>query len=396
MTVFTLRPRALLLAVALVAAAPPAAAQTVAGRARTAQTEEERARRRSETAKALAEAVERARARLGVVRTLEDDPSAVRAIREVEAALQAAYSDHDRAYAELVRAQRLAQPQLSEAFNDAEFKRSLREATALQQALMRGDAVRVIQQRGYLGVTYSSSRTVKIENGRELMQHEEYPVLLSIEPGSPAEAAGLRKDDVILAYNGYDLRQRIPISQILVPNQVVKVRVRRDGKTQEIPVRVGARPGDVRFIEIPSSGGCGGPACGWVTTTPVAPRPPVAPVPDRAAPRPPEPGFISGTSLVVGPASITLVGAELRRVDGGMREKLNVRSGAVVLQVARGTAAARSGLQVLDVITKADGHGIASGTDVYRALESAVERNRNYVVLEVVRDKRRQEVRLVW
>ena len=399
--------RTLLLALAalaapLAAASRPVAAQAVAGGGR-AQSAEERARRRAETARAVKEAVERARARLNEVRVGEDDPEAHRAILAVDAALRAAYTDQARAAVELQRAQELARPQISVVFDDALFKRSLKEAASLQRELLL-DRVQVRRvPRGYLGISYSSTRTVRIENGQEVMKHHEYPKLLSVEPGSPAEAAGLRRDDVILAYDGHDLKDPVPVSEVLVPGKVVNVRLRRDGRTQEIPVRVGTRTES--FVRIGAEG------CGDCTRV-LAPMPPMPAMPPtsrtpampRAAPvAEPRERAISGTviepPLIIAPSAIgatMIAGAEFRRVDSDMREELDVSRGAVVLRVVRGSPAHKSGLRFLDVVTRADGRAVSSGTDLFRVLEAAVERDRNVVVLEVVRDRRKREVKLAW
>lgn len=397
MKVLPLSSRTLLLAVALAAATAPAAAQGASGGSRTRVDTEEQSRRREEIRRQLLEAVERARGRLVEVRALEpQDENAERAIREVEAALAAAMRrDETRAYEELQRAQRIAGREAASVFDDAEFKRALKDATALGREFQLSSRPRVLQ-RGYLGIRYSSTSTSTIENGRELIKHHEYPKLLSVDPGSPAQEAGLKPGDIVLAYNGYDLKQDyVPISRILVPGETVRVKVRRGRRTLDIPVKAGLRTATTTFIAPQGCGDCtvrvfGAPEVPRApeparTLTPMAPLPPLAPVPMEA--------------LIVSPTltgSATMMGAEFRRIEGGLAEKLKVSRGVVVLALARGGAAERSGLEVLDVVTRADGRSVNAGADLYRVIETAIGRRQRSIELEIVRERKKQELRLAW
>jgi uncharacterized protein (TIGR03067 family) len=64
-------------------------------------------------------------------------------------------------------------------------------------------------------------------------------------PDSPAQKAGLKKDDVLLQVGGgkaTDLKTVIALIRQVRPGAEVTIRVRRDGKEQDITVRVGVLP----------------------------------------------------------------------------------------------------------------------------------------------------------
>jgi S1-C subfamily serine protease len=62
-----------------------------------------------------------------------------------------------------------------------------------------------------------------------------YPVIESVQPGSPAERGGMRPYDVVLAQNGHDLVANPPAQPALAGDTVVFLVRRRD---TEIPLTV--------------------------------------------------------------------------------------------------------------------------------------------------------------
>ncbi len=73
------------------------------------------------------------------------------------------------------------------------------------------------------------------------------PVVTRVEPGSPADAAGLRGGDAILAIDGCDLQTVCVNWRQLVPGQAYRLRVRRDGEERDatlVPAPPRPRPTD--------------------------------------------------------------------------------------------------------------------------------------------------------
>jgi len=70
----------------------------------------------------------------------------------------------------------------------------------------------------------------------------DYPVLTELQPGSPAERAGLRVGDLYVAQNGVSVFAWTPPgTRPPAPGDTVVMRVRRDGRELDVPVVVGRR-----------------------------------------------------------------------------------------------------------------------------------------------------------
>jgi Do/DeqQ family serine protease len=94
-------------------------------------------------------------------------------------------------------------------------------------------------RRGMLGVTV---QPVTSETARELgLKQIGGALVASVEAGSPAERAGLKKGDVIVGINGTDVKDgnelRNAVSQLL-PGTNTTVVVVRDGREQRVDVRL--------------------------------------------------------------------------------------------------------------------------------------------------------------
>lgn len=86
---------------------------------------------------------------------------------------------------------------------------------------------------GYLGVYVE-------EEGGEVVVRE-------VRPGSPADAAGLREGDVILRVEGRRVTRRDELNAQVwrrPPGAVVQLGVRREGREEEVAVRLGRHPDD--------------------------------------------------------------------------------------------------------------------------------------------------------
>lgn len=72
-----------------------------------------------------------------------------------------------------------------------------------------------------------------------------------VQPGSPAEEAGVQNNDIILAFNGITIEQssQLPfyVGQVR-PGSSADLTVMRDGDTIELPVVVGALPGNEQAV----------------------------------------------------------------------------------------------------------------------------------------------------
>jgi serine protease Do len=96
-------------------------------------------------------------------------------------------------------------------------------------------------ERGWLGVsieqiTPEKARSLKIPEGTK------GTIVAEITKGSPAERAGIQKNDVITAYNGKPIPDPVSLQNAVSMSAIgsqVKVTVQRDGKRLDIPVKIG-------------------------------------------------------------------------------------------------------------------------------------------------------------
>jgi S1-C subfamily serine protease len=95
-------------------------------------------------------------------------------------------------------------------------------------------------RRGYLGV---SAQVVRLPAGLSQQINQETGLLLgSVEPGSPAEKAGLFMGDTIVALDGQPVRHLDDLLALLSGERVgasVPVRIVRGGQMTDVPVTIG-------------------------------------------------------------------------------------------------------------------------------------------------------------
>jgi hypothetical protein len=398
-------------------AARPAAAQSASGcsgeacarvRERGQLTQEQR-ERMERTRRALEGAVDRARQRIEELRTSElyrnDDDE--RALRQARLALERAEPTTPEFAMQIARLQELAAREQVRLFEDQELKSALKDVTRLQSELFVQRFPRV--RRGWLGVSFASERRVD-RNGRVTFTVEDYPEIVSVEPESPAERAGVRRGDLLLAMNGRDVVRQgpIPLSDLLVPGETLRLRVRREGRSRDMNVRVGEQQAQVGFHMLVTPDGDR-----IVTSaTPVAPLPPgayeppgvvVRPRAPRAtpAPRPPDaPQPMIYTFEGPGQGAIIVnsafLGAEIRRLDDDQREILDVDAGVLVVSVAPGTPAARAGLRSFDVVRRVGATRVQTPDELRRAIARLVAEDEGSAELTIVSKRKEKKVSLRW
>jgi len=117
------------------------------------------------------------------------------------------------------------------------FAIPMKLASFIMNSLVESGAV----ARGYLGVT-SDTVTADVAEQLGLPKETRGVVVTDIDPDSPAEKAGLKRTDVILAINGQAISAweelRLLVAQI-VPESTAKLRVVRDGRERVIEVTLG-------------------------------------------------------------------------------------------------------------------------------------------------------------
>jgi S1-C subfamily serine protease len=99
--------------------------------------------------------------------------------------------------------------------------------------------------RAWLGVGTQAVRLPEAERERLGVSQRTAVIVVEVQPGSPAAAAGLTIGDVILALGGIPVTAPEDLFAILRPERVgqtVTASLLRGGQSREIPVAVGERP----------------------------------------------------------------------------------------------------------------------------------------------------------
>lgn len=284
-------------------------------------------------------------------------------------------------------------------------------------------------RRAWLGFSYD---IVRDDRGREQTR----AAVLEVIPDSPAESAGLQVGDTILSINGINASRQLisSLGSSLEPGDDVRVAIRRNGADRALTITA-AEPRDEPFgpmvmrfdgdsirslmrVLVDSA------FAGLDTTRGFSYffadslrgeldslRTRILSVPRIRVEAFPDSMFRGGAFVftpgdtVVGswsfggntPFSFSMVGraaiagAELTRLDPGMREYFGVSEGVLVTRVPRDTPAERAGLRAGDVIVGVNGESV----DTVQELRREIQQNRgDGVRLDVVRRNQRITVEL--
>jgi len=198
---------------------------------------------------------------------------------------------------------------------------------------------------GYLGVYL---RDVTADDVTRLGLKEETGVIAErVNENSPASAGGIQDGDVILKYAGIPVFSASQFQRLVAdtpPDRKVSIVVWRSGKSQNLMVQVGARPGPTWRVP---------PERGFSYRMPNLPE--LHRRPDRdivIVPR--------RDKLGVNAAALTDQMADFLGVSG--------RTGVLVLEVRSGSPGAQAGLKAGDVIVSVNGKTVSDPQELTRSL----------------------------
>jgi serine protease Do len=237
---------------------------------------------------------------------------------------------------------------------------------------------------GYLGV---QTEEVSKDNLAKYSLREVKGVgVESVVEGSPAQAAGLQKGDVIVRVNGEEVTSTRKLTRLIgeiSPDHQARLTVSRGGSEREVTVMVGKRPG-IRFGEgsfqmaVPMEK-FDFPQMPNLPNIERMPRVEAMPFPPGAPDAPMTWSFGSRRQIGVGVTPLT------KQLAG----HFGVESGVLVNNVRENSAAARAGIKAGDVITEVDGKAVKGDHDLIRAIG---EKKDGSVTLTIVRDRNRQTI----
>jgi serine protease Do len=287
------------------------------------------------------------------------------------------------------------------------FRVHLAPTTGTSQSLMRKALAQShgVRPRGWIGIDISGpAREPRVENGDLIIRYLAHPAIVSVEPNSPAERAGLEPSDTLIAYDGYDLRDSdVPITRLLTPNRRVMVRVRRDGRTMNVPVRIADVPSRIRLrremsVEIAPPPPTSLPSVAF-PRLPAAPRGSMPmPVPATAL-APPAPASVPAAVPRVAfgfSGASGVAGAQLVTITEGLGRAFGVRRGVLVTYAPASSPAYQSGLRDGDVITRAAGQELRTVADLRAQVAAAADNGEHSLALELVRAKKARAGKLSW
>ena len=205
-------------------------------------------------------------------------------------------------------------------------------------------------RRGWLGVKIqqvtpeiAESLGLKDANGA---------MVAGVTDGGPAEKAKIRGGDIILKFDGHDVKEMHNLPRIVADAEVgkeVPVVVWRDGKEITVQTTLAERPADEQLAAADG----GKPAD---TTKPI---------------------------------DIASLGLKVAPVSQELKEKFQLQDGqkgVVILDVAPNTPAADRGLKPGDVIVEVQQTGVAVPADIQKQVEAAIKADRKNILMLIQRE----------
>jgi serine protease Do len=243
-------------------------------------------------------------------------------------------------------------------------------------AFSQSRVIRIGGGGAYLGIQMEDVTAASMAKYK--LSKEMGVIVASVEKGSPAEAAGLQTDDVILDYCGIpviSMAQLQNLVQETPPGRKATLAVRRDGKTLTLTPTLRERPGSSRDIGLRAFGG---PNFDFA-------------IPEGRGFWFERPGEAPRFNFTIPSESGPRLGVTLEPLTNQMAEFLGVpgKAGALVTDVSKGSSA-EGHLRAGDVIVRADGKSIRRPDDLMNILRD--KEGGATVDLVVVRDKKETTV----
>jgi len=221
------------------------------------------------------------------------------------------------------------------------------------------------------------------------LSEEQGALVRDVEPDSPAAAAGLEKDDVIVGYQGERVHSAAQLARLVhetPAGREVSLEVSRGGSVQKMTAKLrdrrGEWPGDLDLdFDVPV------PAL-----PPRAPRPP-------KPPEPPRPGEMSDLMPEFGPlwrfgelwGKRPRLGVAFQELGDQLAAYFKVDGGLLVTNVNEDSPASRAGVKAGDVIQRINGKDVRSFKEFREELDRT--EGGGEVTLGLQREGRNMEVK---
>lgn len=234
---------------------------------------------------------------------------------------------------------------------------------------------------GFLGVY---AENINRENmGRYHLNTVRGVGVTQVVKDSPAEKAGLRKDDVILRIDGETVNSVRKLNRLvseMAPDHSVRITVSRGGSEQEVTATIAKRNTSSFARDLfkgePKVWKWEGDPKIWKFEGPLFRR---GDLPDNGGAL----SFLLGNSRRIGVSTMQL--------NKQLADYFGVADGVLVTSVTEDGPAAKAGVRAGDVITAIDGEKVDSPGDISRAINRKKEGD---VTLTVIRNKSQQTFRV--
>ena len=241
-----------------------------------------------------------------------------------------------------------------------------------------------IEGNGFLGVY---AENINRENmGRYNLNQVRGVGVTQVVKDSPAEKAGLRKDDVILRIDGENVNSVRKLNRLvseMAPDHSVRITVSRGGAEQEITATIGKRSNS-SFAQGLFSGDPklwkweGKLPKVWKFEGPLFDRSDLFENPGDFSF-----SFVNSRRIGVSTMALTKQLADYFGITGGR--------GVLVTSVTEDSPAAKAGVRAGDVITAVDGEAVESSGELSRIINRKKE---GEVTLTIIRNKAQQTIRV--
>lgn len=247
-----------------------------------------------------------------------------------------------------------------------------------QQAPRARTATAIGASGSYLGVGLMDVDSAKAKSLK--MTEERGAEITLVYPGSPAEKAGLKVNDVVLEYDGQRVQGLEQLSRMVresVAGRPVKIGVWRNGAMQTIAATIESRR-EAAVMTIPMT-----PEAPEVWSEQLPPGvnwPPEVRWPNMDIPQ------------IVTITQNTALGVECESLGNEQQfaEFFGVKDGLLVKMVTSGSVAERAGIKAGDVIVKVDDAHVGTMRELSTALRTA--RQKTNFPVTVVRNKKEIQV----
>jgi S1-C subfamily serine protease len=252
----------------------------------------------------------------------------------------------------------------------------------------------VKEPTGWFGVRISDQAMID-ERGNAFF--DSYPVIASVDSGSPAARAGVKPGDELLTFNAHDMRGgSVELAKWLKVGAPFVLTVRRNNVKRMLRGRLAKRPDNweqrltvnltvPEIIERQS---------GSLSRVPPE-RAQVLRIRERMPTPEPLPTVLA-PALGYGSGVYPFAGAEFTPLNSDLCDVLGVKpEGVFVTSVVEDSPARNAGLRGGDIILRADNVKIMSPIDLVQAIRTADESDRT-IVLQIMRKHKLQPLTLRW